>query len=209
MSFPESATRFYQERNEEGGLWLILKYAIELFPYKFEPLTVILTGLASASRSSATETIKILENLPSITFEVPRVSFNPLAAFKPYEQECFIHRNNFVIPANSRFRKLGTLQKHKSKDSEIILWNVKANFWDALHWKIEQLLREATGGITVLSENKGLLLDQVALGFELLNKLLATDIEIAISMVIPTELSFETVNRFSYPVLPVNVYKVK
>lgn len=210
MSFPETAKRFYQEKNEEGGLWLIVKYATYLFPYRFEPLTVILTGLASASHSSAIETLKILENLPSITLEVSRNRFNPLVPFKPYGNECLIHKNNYIIPPNRQFKKLSSLQKHQFKeDGEIILWNIKANFWDAFHSKIEQLLYEATGGITNLSENKALLLDQVCLGFKLLEKLLATDINISNSMVIPTELSFEIVNRFSYPVLPVNVYLVR
>lgn len=186
-----------------------MKYAIQSFPYRFEPLSNILTGLASASRSSALKTLEILENLPSFTIEVSRRAFNAQLQCKPFEQDCLIHRNNFTIPANCRFIKLNTLQKNPTKEEyEIILFQTKANYWDAFHHKIELLLLQASGGIANLSEGNNILPDQVTLGFGLLEALLAADVDISTSMVIPTELSFEVVNRFAYPVLPLNVYKV-
>lgn len=51
IKFPETATRFWDERND--GIWVIYNVAVEWFPYKFEPLTNIATGLASASINSA------------------------------------------------------------------------------------------------------------------------------------------------------------
>lgn len=50
VKFPECAARFWNERND--GLWPIYKVAIELFPYKFEPLTNIAIGLASTTTSA-------------------------------------------------------------------------------------------------------------------------------------------------------------
>lgn len=100
-------------------------------------------------------------------------------------------------------------QRKLTKDEhEVILFKAKANYWNAFHHKIELLLLEATGGIANLSEASNLLPDQVALGFGLLEALLATEVDVSSSMVIPTELSFEVINRFSYPDLPLNIYKV-
>lgn len=186
-----------------------MKYAIQSFPYRFEPLSKILTGLASASRSSALKTLEILESLPSITLEISRRVFDTRFQRKPYEQECLIHRNNFTIPADCRFVKFNAPQRNSSREEcEVILFQTKANYWDAFHHKIELLLLQASGGIANLSEGNNILPDQVTLGFDLLEALLAADVDISPSMVIPTELSFEVVNRFAYPVLPLNVYKV-
>lgn len=209
LSFPEAAERFWQERNEETGLWSILNYAIHWFPYKFEPLTCITTGLASASSTSAIKMLEVLENLPSITLEVSRRAFSPQMQRKPYEQECVIHKNLYAIPANCPYTKINAPQRNMNNDEcEVILFETNANYWEAFHHKIEVLLLEASGGIANLTECNNLLPEQVTLGFTLLETLLATDIDISISMVIPTELSFEVVNRFSYPVLPLNIYKV-
>lgn len=169
-----------------------------------------MTGLASASSSSASKTIEVLENLPSVTLEISRRNFSSDWQRRPYEKDCLIHRNDFNIPLNCVYQKLNSTQQRKltRDEHEVILFKTKANYWDAFHHKIELLLLEATGGIANLSETSNLLPDQVALGFGLLEALLATDVDVSISMVIPTELSFEVVNRFSYPDLPLNIYKV-
>lgn len=51
VKFPECAARFWNERDE--GLWQIFAVAVQLYPYKFEPLTSIAIALASASVASA------------------------------------------------------------------------------------------------------------------------------------------------------------
>ncbi|OXU27052.1 hypothetical protein TSAR_008593 [Trichomalopsis sarcophagae] len=210
LSFPEAAERFWQEKPEEAGLWPIVKYAIQWFPYRFKPLTCIMTGLASASSSSASKTIEVLENLPSVTLEISRRNFSSDWQRRPYANDCIIHKNEFNIPLNCVYQKLNSTQQRKlTKDEhEVILFKTKANYWNAIHHKIELLLLEATGGIANLSEASNLLPDQVAVGFGLLEALLATEVDVSSSMVIPTELSFEVINRFSYPDLPLNIYKV-
>ena len=209
LSFPETAARFWQEKDEEGGPWTIIKYAMQWFPYRFEPFTYIVTGLVSASASSAAKTLEVLENLPSITLEVPRRAFGREMQRRPYEQQCVIHGNAFEIPENCAFTKISAAKRTTPRDEyDLILFETKANYWDAFHHRIEKLLLEASGGIANLSESNNALPEQVALGFGLLETLLTTDVDISISMVIPTELSFEIVNRFSYPILPYNIYKV-
>ncbi|XP_015432823.1 PREDICTED: nucleoporin NUP188 homolog [Dufourea novaeangliae] len=203
IQFPETAARFWQDRDE--GLLLIYKFAVEQFPYEFEPLTNIAIGLASASESSAEKIAVELENLQSLTLEVPRQRDHnkPL---KPYEQECVIHKNSYTISEDSVRENIRIL----SSDREVVIFREKASYWDALHHKIEQLFSQAGGRITSDTEMNKNLPENVSQGLKLL-KTLAKCIGIRQTMVIPTELSFEIINRFSYPVLPEDkmyIYKI-
>lgn len=209
LSFPETAERFWREKEEEGGLWAIVKCAIQWFPCRFEPLTHIVTALASASDSSARQTADVLENLPSVTLEMSRRAFSRDIERKPYERDCLVHRNAYEIPATSQYCKLNPPASLPLRDEcEVIMFDARSNYWDAFHHRIELMLLAAGGGIGNLSESNSQLTEQVSLGFGLLEALLGTDVDISPSMVIPTELCFEIVNRFSYPVLPLNIYKV-
>ncbi|XP_014489061.1 PREDICTED: nucleoporin NUP188 homolog [Dinoponera quadriceps] len=201
VKFPECAARFWDERDE--GLWPIYKVAAELYPYKFEPLTSIAIGLASTTVASAEKIASELDNLPSLTIEIPRQRdcSKPL---QPYEAECVIQRNSFTIPDNCVRENIFVL----SSEKEVVLFRTKANYWDALHHKIEQLFSQASGGIANISAVMTDLPENVCQGLRLLEALLAKDMEIPLSMVAPTELSFEIVNRFSYPALPRNLYKI-
>ncbi|XP_076750836.1 nuclear pore complex protein Nup188 [Xylocopa sonorina] len=203
IQFPETAARFWQERND--GLWLIYKFAAEQFPYEFEPLTNIAIGLASASESSAEKIAVELDNLQSLTLEVPRQRDHnkPL---KPYEKGCTIHKNMYTISEECIRENIRIL----SSEREVVIFRGKASYWDALHHKIEQLFSQAGGGITSINEMNKNLPEHVSQGLKLL-KTLAKYVGIRPSMVIPTELSFEIINRFSYPVLPeekMYIYKV-
>lgn len=93
-------------------------------------------------------------------------------------------------------------------EKELVLFHTKASYWNALHHKIELLFSQASGGIANISTVKTDLPANVCQGLKLLEALLTKDIEIPLNMVTPTELSFEIINRFSYPVLPANLYKV-
>ncbi|XP_014214205.1 nucleoporin NUP188 homolog [Copidosoma floridanum] len=213
LSFPEIAERFWQEKDEEGSVWFIVKYAIQWFPSRFQPLTCILTGLANASASSAEKTAKMVDSLPSITLEISRRNFiHTELRRRPYESECLVHPNTYEIPRNCEIVKLNASQQSRNKrgndEYEIIMFKAKSSYWNAFHHKIELLLSDASAGISRLSESNNPLPEDVALGFGFLEALLATDIDISTSVVFPTELSFEVLNRFSYPVLPINVYKV-
>lgn len=55
LRYPETAAKFWNER--DNGLWIFYKRAVESFPYKFEPLTAIATGLAKAGTKSAEKVI--------------------------------------------------------------------------------------------------------------------------------------------------------
>lgn len=88
------------------------------------------------------------------------------------------------------------------------MFRTKASYWDALHYKMEQLFSQASGGIANISAVKTDLPENVCQGLKLLEALLAIDIEIPSNMVVPTELSFEIINRFSYPTLPPNLYRI-
>ncbi|XP_017754229.1 PREDICTED: nucleoporin NUP188 homolog isoform X2 [Eufriesea mexicana] len=203
VQFPEIAVRFWEERND--GLWLIYKFAAEQFPYEFVPLTNIAIGLASASVFSAEKIAIELDNLQSLTLEIPRQRDHnkPL---KPYEQECTIHKNSYMISEDCFRENIRIL----SSEREIMIFRQKASYWDALHHKIEQLFSQAGGGITKTNEMNKNLPEHVSQGLKLL-KTLAKHIGIRQSMVIPTELSFEIINRFSYPVLPeekMYIYKI-
>lgn len=143
-----------------------------------------------------------LDNLNSITIEVSRFHDTNLP-FQPYEQECIIHQNSFLIPGRSRHNTVEI-----GNEKKVVVWLTKASYWDAFHHKIEQLFSEAGGGIVNVSEKKTILPDQVLQGFKLLETLLTANVEIVQSMVIPTELSFEVINRFSYATLPINMYKI-
>ncbi|XP_012260156.2 nucleoporin Nup188 [Athalia rosae] len=200
LSYPETAARFWNER--EDGLWSLYKCAVECFPYKFEPLTAIATGLAKAGTKSAEKLMLELENLASITMEVSRYQ-DPSLAFVPYEQDCTIHQNSFIIPAGCRHTTV-----EMGNEKKVVVWFTKASYWDAFHHKIEELFSEAGGGIVNVSDAKTNLPDKVLQGFKLLKALLAANVEIGQSMVIPTELSFEVINRFSYATLPINIYKI-
>ncbi|XP_043485129.1 nucleoporin Nup188 [Leptopilina heterotoma] len=207
LRYPELAERFWQEREE--GLWVFYKYAAQWFPYRFEPLTAIVTGLASASASSAKNVTQELDNLPSLTLEVSRQTLHTMDCLKPYEQDCIIHRNSFRISRNTPHERIDSARRRNDGDEfDVVLWQTKASYWDAFHHKIEQLFLQASGGMASLSYTEALLPEQVSQGFALLEALLATDMEIPRSMVIPTELSFEIVNRFSYASLSLNIYKV-
>ena len=207
LRYPELAKRFWQER--EDGLWIFYKYASQWFPHRFEPLTAIVTGLASASVSSAKNVVQALDNLSSITLEVPRRELQTNDPLKPYEKECTIHKNNFTITKDiPRERIESARRKDDGDECEVILWHTKGNYWDAFHHKIEQLFHQASTGMINLSNTEAVLPEQVTQGFGLLESLLALDIEIPRSMVIATELSFEIVYRFSYPILPLSIYKV-
>ncbi|KYQ55243.1 hypothetical protein ALC60_05868 [Trachymyrmex zeteki] len=202
IKFPECATRFWAEPCD--GIWSIYKVAKELYPYKFEPLTKIAIGLASTTITSAKKIASELNNLQSLTIEVPRQrDYNkPL---QPYKADCIIQENSFTITSNCVRENITVL----SNEKEVVLFRTKANYWNALHHKIEQLFSQASRGITNISTvNGGNLPENVCLGLKLLEALLAKDIEIPSSMVAPTELSFEIINRFSYPALPTNLYKI-
>ena len=191
IQFPETAARFWEERND--GLWPVYKFAAEQFPYEFLPLTNIAIGLASASESSAEKIAVELDNLQSLTLEVLRQRDHnkPL---RPYEQECMIHKNSYTILEDSPRENIRIL----SSDREVMIFRQKANYWDALHHKIEQLFSQAGGRFTGTDEMNKNLPEHVSEGLKLL-KTLAEHIGIRQSMVIPTELSFEIINRFSYP----------
>nr|XP_031846860.1 nucleoporin NUP188 homolog [Nomia melanderi] len=203
VQFPETAARFWRER--EDGLWPIYKFAAEQFPYEFEPLTNIAIGLASASESSAERIAVELENLQSLTLELPRQREHgrPL---KPYQQECVVHKNSYTISEDTPRENVRIL----SSDREVVIFRQKASYWDALHHKMEQLFSQAGGRMTNTNEMTTNLPENVSQGLKLLRKL-AKYIGIRQSMVIPTELSFEIINRFSYPVLPEDkmyIYKI-
>lgn len=144
-----------------------------------------------------------MDNLPSLTVEVPRQREHnrPLQL---YEAECIIQKNSFTIPENCAHENIVVL----SNEKEVVLFHTKASYWNALHYKIEQLFSQASGGISNISAVKTDLPETVCQGLKLLEALLAKDIEIPVNMVTPTELSFEILNRFSYPVLPTNLYKI-
>jgi len=138
-----------------------------------------------------------------VTIEVPRQrDYNkPL---QPYKADCIIQKNLFTISSNCVRENITVL----SNEKEVVLFRTKASYWDALHHKIEQLFSQASGGITNISTVNTDLPENVRQGLKLLEALLAKDIEIPSSMVAPTELSFEIINRFSYPALPTNLYKI-
>ncbi|XP_033311320.1 nucleoporin NUP188 homolog [Bombus bifarius] len=203
IQFSETAARFWEERND--GLWLIYKFAAEQFPYEFEPLTNIAIGLASASELSAERIAMELDNLQSLTLEIPRQRDHnkPL---RPYEQECTIHKNSYTILEGCPRENIRIL----SSEREVVIFRQKASYWDALHHKIEQLFSQAGGRITGTNEMNKNLPEHVSQGLKLL-KTLAKRTWIRQSMVIPAELSFEIINRFSYPVLPeekMYIYKI-
>ncbi|KYM88447.1 hypothetical protein ALC53_02930 [Atta colombica] len=201
VKFPECATRFWAEQGD--GLWSIYKVAKELYPYKFEPLTKIAIGLASTIITSAKKIASELNNLQSLKIEVSRQRdcSKPL---QPYKADCIIQENSFTIASNCVREKINVL----SDEKEVVLFHTKANYWNALHHKMEQLFSQASRGITHITVNGDNLPENVRLGLKLLEALLAKDIEIPSSIVIPTELSFEIINRFSYPALPTNLYKI-
>ncbi|KYM95969.1 hypothetical protein ALC62_13417 [Cyphomyrmex costatus] len=201
VKFPECAARFWA--NPSDSIWSIYKVAKELYPYKFEPLTKIAIGLASTTITSAKKIASELNNLQSLTIEVPRQRDcnKPL---QPYKADCIIQENSFTITSNCIRENITVL----SNEKELVLFRTKANYWNALHHKIEQLFSQASHGITNISMVNGNLLENVRLGLKLLEALLAKDIEIPSSMVAPTELSFEIINRFSYSALPTNLYKI-
>lgn len=148
--------------------------------------------------------ISELDNLPSLTIEVPRRDRDHGRSIRPYEEECVIQKNTFTVPDACTRRSMVVLAGGK----EVVLFHTKASYWDALHHKIEQLFSQASGGIANISSVKTSLPENVLQGLKLLEALLAKDIEIPSSMVTPTELSFEIINRFSYPVLPTNLYRI-
>lgn len=143
-----------------------------------------------------------MDNLQTVTLEVPRQRDHnkPL---QPYE-DCIIHKNSFTITSNCVRENITTL----SNEKEVVLFRIKASYWDALHHKIEQLFSQASGGIANISTVKTDLPENVCQGLKLLEALLAKDIKIPSSMVVPTELSIEIINRFSYPALPPNLYRI-
>ncbi|XP_066586907.1 nucleoporin Nup188 isoform X2 [Prorops nasuta] len=200
LQYPEVADKFWNEQEDE--LRTIYQCAIELFPYNFSPLTIIATGLANASESSAQKIATELDHLPSLTIEVPRQRDH--RSLRPYERECIIHKNTFTIPD----RCPGEVLHIISNTREIILFKTKANYWDALHHRIEQLFLKAGGGVTHISGTEEDILNSVSEGLKLLVALLSKDIDIVGSIIIPTELSFDIINKFSYPVLPLKVYKI-
>lgn len=147
--------------------------------------------------------IEELDMLMSLTLEVSRQR-DQSKPIRPYERECTIHKNLFSIRSDCLRENILVL----SSDSEVVLFKTRANYWDALHHGIEQLFSQAGGGIANICNMQTSLLDNVTQGLKLLESLLAKDIDIPQSMVIPTELSFEIINRFSYPVLPPNIYRI-
>ncbi|XP_028048841.2 nucleoporin NUP188 homolog isoform X2 [Monomorium pharaonis] len=201
VKFPECAAKFWDEPCD--SIRTIYKVAKEVYPYKFEPLTNIAIGLASTTITSAKKIASELDNLQTVTIEIPRQrDYNkPL---QPYEVDCIIHKNSFTIPSNCVRENITVL----SNEKEVVLFRTKASYWDALHHKIEQLFSQASGGIMNVSAVKTDLPENVCQGLKLLEALLTQDIEIPSSMVAPTELSLEIINRFSYPVLPTNLYRI-
>ena len=143
-----------------------------------------------------------------MTLEVPRhrsiATGTNRQSIRPYERECTIHRNDFDIPSDCERVIIETT----SGETEVVTWRTTARYGDAFHHKIEQLLSQAGGGITNVSDLKTSLPEHVCHGFDLLEALLAADLDITPSMVIPTEMSLEIINRFSYPVIPLNIYKI-
>ncbi|XP_063995098.1 nucleoporin Nup188 [Diachasmimorpha longicaudata] len=208
---PEIAADFWRDKDEEGGLWPFYHRAESLFPYRFEPLTIIATGLAAASSPSAKKMTEKLEQLSTLTLQVPRHRNSILSItsrsgliYRPYEGDCTLHRNDFEIPENcERIILDGDLS-----EAEIILFKIKARYGDAFHHKIEQLFGHAGGGLMNVSDLQMSLLENVAQGFQLLNAILSAGLDIPPGMVIPTELSLEIINRFAYPVLPPNLFKI-
>lgn len=209
---PEVAADFWKDRDQDQGLWPIYNRAAVLFPYQFEPLTIMATGLASASSSSAQKITNKLEELSTLTLQVPRHRNTILSrtttpiglSYRPYKGDCTLHGNDFEIAEGcERIVLDGDMS-----DSEIILFKVKARYGDAFHHKIEQLFAHAGGGLMNVSDLQTNLLQNIAQGFELLNAVLSAGLDIPPGMVIPTELSLEIINRFSYPVLPTNLFKI-
>ncbi|XP_011308376.1 nucleoporin NUP188 homolog [Fopius arisanus] len=208
---PEIAADFWRDKDEEGGLWPLYHRAAGLFPYRFELLTIVANGLAAASPSSAQRITQKLENLTTLTLQVPRHLNTIISrtstqglAYRPYKGDCTLHRNDFEIPENCEKIVLdGDLS-----DSEVILFKIRGKYGDAFHHRIEQLFGHAGGGLMNVSDLQTNLLENIAEGFKLLNSILSADLDIPPGMVIPTELSLEIINRFAYPVLPRNLYKI-
>ncbi|XP_017876085.1 nucleoporin NUP188 homolog [Ceratina calcarata] len=203
VQFPETAARFWEEGDD--GLWLIYKFAAEQYPYEFEPLTNIAIGLATACKGSAEKIAKELDNLKSLKLEVSRQR-NYNKPLRPYERECTIHKNTYTISEDCVRENVRILPNGR----EVVIFRQRASYWDVLHHKIEQLFSQAGGGTMSIDEMNINLPEHVSRGLKLL-KTLAHYVGIRQSMVIPTELSFEIINRFSYPVLPeekMYIYKV-
>ncbi|XP_043280219.1 nucleoporin Nup188 [Venturia canescens] len=214
LRYPEIADLFWNDMAQETGLWPYYDRAVALFPHKFEPLTLIATGLASASKSSAEKIADALDRLETVTLEVPRNRGHSMnnsgnvgsirQPYRPYERECTMHRNNFMIEGDCKRISVEVT----SSDTEIVRWQKRSRYGDAFHHKIEQLLSQAGGGLTNVSEFDTSLPEHVYQGFCLLVELLGADLDITPGMVIPTEMSLEIINRFSYPVLPLKIYNV-
>ncbi|XP_003708007.2 nuclear pore complex protein Nup188 [Megachile rotundata] len=201
IQFPETAARFWEE--EDNGLRLVYKFAAEQFPYEFEPLTNIAIGLANASEKSKERIATELDQLQSLTLEIPRQRDHN-KPFRPFEQECTIHRNSYALSEDCS-KNIRIL----SSDREVVIFYQQASYWDVLHYKIEQLFSQVGGRITHTYEMNKNLPENVYQGLKLLKTLL--NARIRQSMVIPTELSFEIINRFSYPVLledKMYIYKI-
>ncbi|XP_077274210.1 nuclear pore complex protein Nup188 [Temnothorax americanus] len=201
VKFPECAARFWDEPGD--SIRSIYKVAKELYPYKFEPLTNIAIGLASTTITSAKKIASELDNLQTVTIEVPRRRDHS-KPLRPYEADCIIQKNSFTITNNCVRENIAVL----SNEKEVVLFRTEASYWNALHHKIEQLFSQASGGIANISAVKTDLPENVCQGLKLVEALLAKNIDIPSSMVIPTELSFEIINRFSYPTLPPNLYRI-
>lgn len=89
VKFPKCAARFWDERGD--GLWSIYKVAVELYPYKFEPLTNIAIGLASTTA----EKVRLSQ--------IPRRYKIKFALIKFIECLMFI-RERFVVPSSAHLR---------------------------------------------------------------------------------------------------------
>lgn len=114
-----------------------------------------------------------------------------------------MHKNEFTIDENCDRTVLEV-----GAETEVVTWRSSSRYGDAFHHKIEQLFAQAGGGITYVSDPSTSLSEHVYQGFGLLEALLSADLDITPGMVIPTEMSLEIINRFSYPVLPLSIYKI-
>ncbi|KAF7993494.1 hypothetical protein HCN44_010089 [Aphidius gifuensis] len=207
------AADFWNDKSEENGLWPFFHRAVFLFPYRFEPLTIISTGLALASTSSAKKIVKKLENLNSITLKVPKnchlnITKNNTtntAIYRPYEMDCKLHHNTFGIPDDCP----KIILDNDANDDEIVLWKIRARYGDAFHHKIEQLFIHSGSGLNNIDDYQKILIENITKGFGLIDAILDANVDIPQSMIIPTDyLCLEIINRFSYPVLPRSLYNI-
>lgn len=145
-----STADLFWKSDTDSGIHLIVDVAFRRFPLDFQPLTRIVTSLASASPRSCEEVLKMVSEL-SYLLEPLVPALLQLLNHNAESNSVTLSRPHRPLPhVDSLVLQAGTSGNLVDRNPHSICWDVKYSFWLAVHSAEASFLNqisESTGGV--------------------------------------------------------------